>query len=313
MKRFLAFTSSFVLIIYLFQLSACKKIEELREDPEITPLKEGFKASAAIGYCASLAVMAFEGQDLPSNAYFDVGSNTEYSKSGIIYVNADGANPMPFNNHIEDIIIAGIWDETQESGVISIIFGDLDIFRGKYQFYGIHTVPVRRKLNGERFITAFAQQDVVVGQGSDTLINIGLSRVEFDQEIDRLNEDQPTDVFVAAQQNVWFIQFYQNDIASLADDDYEINGGGQIVSATDAEGGITYHAMIETKYKLDDCNLNPYHGSAFIQHIKAGEGIDLGNIFMDFHQECDGQANVTFATGDYVGANGRDIDLNFND
>jgi len=312
MRRYLSYILSITLLGLLLTFFACSKLDELDEDPDLSPLQQGFKASAAISYCASLAVQAFQGEDLPPNVTFSIGSNSEYSQSGILYVDASTDYPLPFNDHIGDVVIAGIWDDAQESGVISIIFGNLDIFGGEVKFYGLHTVPVKRKFDSERFITAFAQQDVVVGQGSDTLINVGLSRVEFDQEIERLDEEQPSDVFIAAQQNVWFIQFYQNDPTDVYDDGYEINGGGQIVGATNTSGGILYHAMIEAKYDLSNCSINPEHGTAFIQNIKAGDGVDLGNIMLDFHSECDGKADVTLATGKYIGSNGKAVNLHFN-
>jgi hypothetical protein len=296
----------------LISLLGCNKFKELKNDPDISPLQQGFKTSASIGYCTSLAVMAFQGQQLPANVIFNQGNNTEFSQSGILYVKVDIDNLLPFNHNIGDIIIAGIWDNEKESGVISIIFGDLDIFEGKYKFYGIHTVPFGRKRDSNRFITLFAQQDIVIGEGSDTLLNIGLSRVQFDSEMGRLEEEQPTDVFAAIQQNVWFIQFDQEDPTNLYVDYFEINGGGQIVSATNSEGRNTYHALLETKYDYENCNLNPEAGHAFIQNLKAGEGIDLGNIFLDFHSTCNGKGDVTFATGKYIGSNGRDINLRFN-
>lgn len=302
-----------VLIITVLALftSSCKKLFDLDKNPDISPLRQGFKTSAAIGYCTSLAVMAFEGEDLPSNVRYEKGSSTAYSQAGILYVNFDANNRLPFNNHIGQVIVSGVWDNSTESGVVNIIFGDLNIFDGKYKFYGIHTVPVRRETGSEQFITVFAQQDVVIGEGSDTLLQVGLSTIQFNTEIERLDKKPPTDVFVAAQQNVWFLKFYQNNAADVYDDDIEINGGGQIASASNTGGGVKYHALIETKYNYSNCNRNPSKGSGFIQDIGADKGIDLGTISMDFRAECEGKAKVTFASGDYVRANGKNMDLNF--
>ncbi len=51
-------------------LISCKEVKEMNQDPEIEPLKQGFKASAAVGYCASLANTLFRGEDLPDNVLF---------------------------------------------------------------------------------------------------------------------------------------------------------------------------------------------------------------------------------------------------
>ena len=305
--------SEAALLLALFlAFPSCKKIQEFKQDPDLGPLQQGFKTSAAIGYCASLAAAAFEGQQLPENVVFEAGSSSEYSGSGLLYVNVDSQHPLPFNGHVGQIIIGGLWDKTTQGGVISIIFGDFDLLSADFKFYGLYTIPVMKKRDSDDFVTVFAEQDIVIGEGSDTLINLGLSRIQFDTELDRLDEEQPTDMFVAVKQNVWFVTVdQQQTFPDLYDDEYLINGGGQIVEATNIEGGIVYHALIETKFRYSDCALNPLKGTAFIQNIKAGDGVDLGNIVLDFHSDCDGQGRVQFATGEYLTSNGREVNLNF--
>ncbi len=311
MKKMHKFLSALIIVFLFLSTSSCKKLFDLDKNPDISPLRQGFKASAAIGYCTSLAIMAFQGEDLPDNVRYEKGSNNTYSQAGILYANFDNGQRLPFNNHIGQVIISGVWNNSTESGVVNIIFGDLNIFDGKYKFYGIHTVPVRRDVNSEKFITVFAQQDVVIGEGSDTLLQIGLSNIQFNTEMERLDKKPPTDVFVAAKQNVWFLKFNQNNAADVYDDDIEINGGGQIIAASNTGGGIKYHALIETKYNYANCNRNPFKGSGFIQDFGADKGIDLGTISMDFRSECEGKSKVTFASGDYVRANGKNMNLNF--
>lgn len=300
-------------LIGLLTFGACSKVDELRQDPELTPLQQGFKASAAIGYCASLAAMAFEGHSLPDNVVFEPGSGGEYSSSGLIYVTVDGSYPLPFNNKTGQILIGGIWDNTDGGGVISILFGNLDLLSAEFKLYGIHTVPVIRKKDTNQLMAVFAEQDIVIGEGSDTIVHVGLSRIAFDTELQRLETDQPSDVFAAVKQNVWFVNINQQDTyPDIYDDDYIINGGGQILEANSTSGGILYHAMIETAFSYATCNENPLSGTAFIQNIKAGSTIDLGNILLDFHSTCDGQADVQFSTGKYLSSNGQHVNLNFN-
>ena len=139
-----------------------------------------------------------------------------------------------------------------------------------------------------------------------------MSRIQFDLEMDRTKEPAPDDVFIAAKQNVWFVKIDQNNtISDIYDDTYEISGGGQLAEASNTSGGITYHALIETKFNYSHCNQNPTSGTGFIQKIKAGERVDLGNITLNFHDDCDGQAHVDFAMGSYLPYTGRDVNLNF--
>ncbi|ELR69021.1 hypothetical protein C900_05579 [Fulvivirga imtechensis AK7] len=296
----------------LLTFGTCTRVDELRQDPELTPLQQGFKAAAAIGYCVSLAATAFEGHPLPANVTFEAGANSEYSSSGLIYLTVDKSHPLPFNNKIGNILIGGIWDNTDGGGVISILFGDLDILSAEFKLYGIHTIPVIRKKDSDQLVAVFAEQDIVIGEGSDTIIHVGLSRIAFDTELQRLESDQPADVFATVKQNVWFINVDQrNSFSDIYDDEYVINGGGQILEANSTSGGILYHAMIETAFSYATCSRNPLRGTAFIQNIKAGNSIDLGNILLDFHSSCDGQADVQFSTGQYLSSNGQNIHLNF--
>src|SRR5690606_35837674 len=114
-------------------LHSCKKIEEIKKDPEITPLQLGFKLSAAIGYCASLAAMAFEGKELPENVVFEAGSKDDLHSSGLLYVTADAEHPIPFNDQYGQVIIGGLWNKATGGGVISILFGNFNLLAGDFK------------------------------------------------------------------------------------------------------------------------------------------------------------------------------------
>ncbi|MBA7530994.1 hypothetical protein ES705_23205 [subsurface metagenome] len=308
---------SIVLVLIMLSLTGCQKIADLVDDnPDIEPLKQGFKTSAAIGYCVSLAATVFKGGPVPENVLFESISSGEYSNAGIMYVTVDDNNPLPFNNRIGDIVIAGIWDNDNyghtSAGVLSIIFSDLNLFGAAFKFYGIHTVPVMEDLETGNITAVFARQDIVIGEGSDTLLNLSLSNPQFNLEIARLNEEQPDDVFAAVSQNIWFVNIDQNNTSTIYDDSFVVNGGGQIAEASSSSAGIQYHAMIETEFIYDQCSENPVRGDAFIQNLKVGSDIDLGTIYLQFHDGCDGKAYVELSTGKYLKYLGRHVNLNFN-
>jgi len=295
-------------------MHGCKKIDKWTDDnPDIEPLKQGFKTAAAIGYCVSLATTILSGDALPDNVFLE----SSHSNSGLIYVTIDENNPLPFNNNIGDIVIAYIWENdptgSRRNGVMSIVFADMNIIGNLFKFYGIHTVPVIQDLETGKIMTLFARQDIVLGEGHDTLLNLSLSNPQFSSELLRLDEKPPTDPFVAVSQNVWFISIDQHNTTNLYDDSFVINGGGQIAEANSVSGGILYHAMIETEFIYDNCTLNPIRGDAFIQNLKAGtNAIDLGDIYLSFHDRCDGKAYVNFAAGKYLNYIGRNVNLHFN-
>jgi hypothetical protein len=298
-------------IALLAVIVSCSVLEDLQQEPELEPLEQGFKSSAAIGYCASVVNAAFRGDALPAHISFDPQTKDGYTSAGLIYISANAGHPLPFNNNVGDIVVAALWNGSQ-GGVMSIVFGDIDVLSSQYKLYGIHTVPFFYDEQNKRIVTLFAEQDIVMGEGSDTLLNINLSKGKFDLELERLNEEQSEDVFVAVTQNVWHISVDPlNTPVNFYDDVVTVNGGGQIATVNSNSGGILYHAMIRTKFNFEQCKSNPISGTAFVQNFKVGSVLDLGTILLDFHSTCNGKAEITVATGKYVRSNGRDVVLNW--
>lgn len=283
---------------------SCKKIEKYNQKPELESLQQGLKTATAIGYCVSVAQAAYSGNPLPENVPFN-------KSTGLIYVKIDARHPLPFNKNVGDIIIAGLWNNN--GGIISILLANINIVGGDIKLYGLHTIPVIKRSNEEDIIAVFADQDIIVGNGSDTILNLSnITNIVFNKEMDRLNKDKPTDPFAIVKQNVWFINIDQGGTpGNVMDDKITINGGGQIIEARSESGGIIYHALIDTKVDFSSCILNPVSGNALSQNFKAGSSfIDLGNSFLSFHGSCDGKAHVDFSTGKYLGYNGKEISLN---
>jgi len=288
---------------------SCKKIKEFDYNPEIAPLKHGFQTSAAIGYCASVAHSFFTGGDLPENVIIQSNNSNEETQTGILLLNVNEEYPLPFNSSVGQITIAGIWSE--DGGVITTIFTDINIIESKYELVGFHTVPVVELEDG-KLLTLFAEQDIVFGEGSDTLLNVEMGIAKIWIEIDRIDNPQPTDAFVAVKQNVWFVTIDNKNILSdVYDDEYMVYGGGQIAEVNALSGGLLYHAMIGAKFIPDECNMNPLSGLGFIQNLKVGTETDLGHIFLNFHERCDGKAYVEMATGKYLTSNHKNVNLNF--
>jgi hypothetical protein len=279
-------------------------LKNIDQPPEIAPLQQGLKTSAAVAYCASIATSAFEGKPLPSNVVFD-------KNGGLIYIKIDRNHPLPFNKNVGDIVVAAIWKNN--GGVMAILLGNIDILGGSVKLYGIHLVPFFEDINNNNKITAvFAKQDIVLGYGSDTILNLGnVTDFVFNMQQERLNTERPTDAFVAVKQNFWMIDIKQTD-TNVYNDNITINGGGQIVEVQGASGGLIYHALIDAKVNYSSCSLNPISGTALSQNFKAGGNVllDLGNSYITFRNNCDGKGHVEFSSGKYVLYSGKDISLN---
>jgi len=297
---------SFALLLFV-QLYSCQKFKDYSQPPEIESLQQGLKTSVVIGYCVSVANSAFKGLPLPSNVAFD-------ESKGLIYIKIDQAHPLPFNKSIGDIVIACHWGTN--GGIMSILLANIDILGGQAKLYGLLTVPFIERNPGEGILAVFARQDIILGNGSDTLVDFStVTGLNIDAEMSRLESEKPGDAFVAIKQNVWFITVYPRTPDSNVYNDYMIvSGGGQIAEVKGVSGGVVYHALIDAKVDFSACTRNPIDGFALSQNFKAGGApyIDFGNSFLSFRNTCDGKAHVEFSTGKYVSYNGRDIALNLN-
>lgn len=295
----------FLLILILTY--SCQKVKKYDQEPEIAPLQHGLKTSSAIGYCASLAYSAFAKGKMPPNVKFEALNYSNYSSSGILYIDINEQTPLPFIHNVGQIVIAGIWDGND--GVINIAFMDVNVIDNKYKFYGLYTIPVIKEDNGN-LMTLFAEQDIIVGTNDTNFLNISMTKTMFYQEITRTNSDIPSDLEVMAQQNVWFVNIdHKKTPKNIYDDDYTANGGGQIAAVYSSTGGVLYHGLINVDFNYSRCPLNPLNGEGFIQNFEAGSYIDLGNITLNFTNTCDGKARVAFAMGKYSGSNGSNVNL----
>jgi hypothetical protein len=284
---------------------SCNKFKEINQPPEIEPLQQGLKTSVAIAYCASVATSAYKGRALPGNVVFD-------KNTGFIYIKIDKNHPLPFNSNIGDIVVSGLW--RNGSGVMAVLFANIDLLGGKVKLYGLHLVPFFENLEKNRITAVFAKQDIILGNGSDTILNLSnISDFVFNAQMDRLNTEKATDVFIAVKQNVWMIDIDQaNTDNNVYDDNVTISGGGQIVEVEGSSGGMIYHAMIDALVNYSICSKNPISGCALSQNFKAGGNVllDLGNSYISFRNNCDGKGHVDFCSGKYVMYNGKDINLN---
>lgn len=312
-KRYTIFASILIISVLLIfiPISSCKKIKKINNDPEIEPLRHGFKTMAAVGYCGSLAKAFSEGEELPDNIVLHSDAHSEGTHTFILIATINETYPLPYNSSVGEITIGGIWDE--DGGVITVVYTDIDIIESEYEFRGIQTIPVMEIEEG-KLMTVVAEQDITVGYGSDTMLHLNMSNIQISMEMERLEAATlPDDAFTAVGQNVWFITVEQKGtVSDIYDDEYTIYGGGQIAEITSQSGGLLYHAMIGAKFIPSTCDMNPVSGIGFIQNLKVGSKNDLGHVSLSFHSRCDGKAYVELATGKYLTSYHRNVNLNFN-
>jgi hypothetical protein len=297
-------------LLLFMVLTSCRKWNEINFDQELEPLIYGIKTSAAVGYCASVAAAFFTDGIVPGNAIVSTRKESSAAETMIMILTIDDSYPIPFNSYEGQVTIAGVWNGN--GGVITALFSDLNMLGSFKMFGGVHTIPLTNMGNGE-IMTLFAEQDVILGEGSDTLLHLNMEIAWMNLELERLEKDVPADAFVAAKQNVWFVTVNRNNtLPEFYDDKYTVNGGGQIAEVTSSNGGVIYHALIDAQFVHASCGRNPISGIGFIQNIEVGTETDLGHIMIGFHESCDGKADVDLATGKYRSSNFKTVDLNFN-
>mgnify|MGYP006948910987 CR=1 FL=1 len=304
MKRVFLFLLAGIIIL---GSDSCRRIDEHNQDPELVPLVHGFQVCNAIAYCTSVIYAVLEKGETPPNVYL-LSGYSENPESSVMIIDIDQYFPLPYNTNVGQIVLGVLWNGG--SGVFSAALTNIDIIGNHYDFIGLLTIPFIEMEEG-KYLTVFAEQDILIGDENDTLIHINMTTGQFNIELDRLNDSPPTEPSVAVQQNVWFVNIDTRNTSYVYDDELTINGGGQIAMVESATGGVLYHAMIGLKSCYYNCPLNPTDGVAFIQNMMVGENTDLGSIYLTFHDGCQGTAFVEVATGKYLGSNRSWIDIDF--
>jgi hypothetical protein len=300
---------SFLLVLVL--LSSCKKVKEYFHDPETEPVRQAIKTSAAIGYSVSVAMSVMSGEQLQH--VISVGDCSSFPCTFLMYININQYSPLLFSEgDVGEIIVAGLRPD-EDVAIMTIVFSDINISTQSFNLLSVHTIPVIKEY--DRIMAVFSEMDINIGSDSDALLELNLSQHEIDSEISRLDREKPEDLYVAVEQNAWFIDINQkNTFSDFSDDSYSITGGGQIVEVTGASGGIIQQAMLQVQIE-SGCQRNPVNGFALIKNTSAEERKfpELGTAIFAFHNACNGMADITLATGVYLRSNGKSIPLGLND
>jgi hypothetical protein len=296
-----------LLILLLFITISCKKVKEYFHDPETEPLRQAVKTTAAIGYSASVAMSVMSGEESPY--VLATSECSDYPCAFIIYIDINQDNPLLFSDgSVGQIVVAGLMAD-EDAAIITVVLSDINVATQDFKLLSVHTIPVIKE--EDKFFAVFTDMDINIGADSDTLLNLNLSQKQINDEISRAQRERPSDLYVAVDENVWFIDIDQNGTnAYFGDDIFSVTGGGQIIEVMGASGGIIQQAMINVELE-QGCFRNPVSGYALIRNTSVEERRipELGTAVFGFHGQCDGKARVEVATGVYLRANGKSFDL----
>jgi hypothetical protein len=254
-----------------------------------------------------------QGASLPNVTVVRNGSDTS---TGCFLLNiiVDSTFPLPGNTRATGIITtAGIIVDNR-TAIMTAVFSQLNVNQGSFVLRDISTFPAvidSDIISGKRGLFV-VYADIDVNAGSDTLLNIGISQGQITAELTKYQTMKSFDSGVTLAENAWIIRVDDNNTLSDASDDrYTVSGGGQYVEVSNSKNEIVQLAMINASMS-PSCKYNPTAGYALWQNVGAGplpSDLDIGHVFLTFHNTCDGNAHVTVATGVYIQSFGRDIAL----
>lgn len=312
MKRFYG---AVFLIALLFLCGCPKEAEKVLGDdffraPDVTPVRKVLTAAMPLGYAANLTMAALKGAHPPNVTILRNGSDTS-TGCFLVRISVDNAFPLPGHVQATGNIITAGFSVDNKTAIMTAVFTDLNILQGSFSIRDISTFPV---VSDSDVITGAKEllvvySDIDVNSGSDTLLTTGITQSQKDAEIAKFRKMETFDSGVSITENAWIIRVEDNSTLSDAfDDRYTISGGGQYVEVSDSKSEIVQLTMINASMS-PTCKSNPGNGWALWQNLGVNSGIEIGHVFMTFHNTCDGNAKITVATGVYSTSFGRQTAL----
>jgi hypothetical protein len=269
------------------------------------------KTAMPVGYAANLTMAAMQGDSLPNVLVVRSGSDTS-TGCFLVNITVDSTYPLPGSVQGTGIITtAGIIVDNR-TAIMTAVFSSLNITQGAFIIRDISTFPVVRDtdiISGKRELDV-VYWDVDINSGSDTLLRAGIDSGQISAELVKFQTMKSFDSGVSLSENAWIIRVDDNNtLSNPADDRYTVFGGGQYVEVYDNNAEIVQLIMINAAMS-PACKFNPDQGYALWQNMGTDGVIpEIGHVFLTFRAPCDGNAEVTVATGVYVRSFGRDIAL----
>lgn len=299
----------FLIFILLVTLNhACRKIEEYFRPPDTEVIASTILTNLVTGYTANVALSCISGNLISHVTTFR--SNEGFPCTSLMVMDMDQMSEAPFpSGTVSDVSVAALWAD-ENTGILSIVLSDYNAGTTVFSLIGITTVPVIR--HDGNVAVALADMDINFDPDQQSILEINLNEMEISSEYDRLEAFRPSDIYIAVEQKAYFIDVTDGSTPTdLTDDSYSITGGGQLVEATNTTAEVFQQAMINVLVS-PLCNRNPLTGLALIQATgaEARKFPELGSALLQFHDACDGMADVLIATGMYLPSNGSAVEFN---
>jgi len=305
-----------VLISISLLLFGCTKEfqEKFFRAPEITPVRNVLNVAIPLAYAANLTMSALNGVILPNVTIVRTGSDTS-AGCLLMRIKVDSTFPLPGDVRANgNILMAGI-SVDNKTAIMTAVFTEMNILHGSFMIRDISTFPV---VSDSDIITGKKQlvvvyADIDANTGSDTLLSVGISQNQITAELTKYNNMASFDSGGNANENAWIIRVTDNNtLTDATDDNYIVSGGGQYIEESQNKNNFVQLVMINATMSAA-CKFNPASGYAYWHDFGTNENpvkVVIGQVFLSFHNACDGQAKITVATGSYAHSFGDNIALN---
>ncbi|MCD4833396.1 MAG: hypothetical protein K8R31_06340 [Bacteroidales bacterium] len=306
------------LVLLLIINFSCRKeidnpINDWFQDPPVSPITQTIKTVIPIGYAASLVSMDIRGLKSP------VVKSEKQKNATLLYIDTNTDYPYKFKGDTYGQMIVAYISAEENTALVSIFFTDMDIVTGSFTLLNVVAFPVIYDEFEDKTTAVYVSMDVNLGSNLD--IGLDLTSSEIEESLLKLENERTEINEVAIAQNAWIIDIYhQGTYDDLYDDKFKIYGGQQAVAVenyeTESSAGVLQMAMINTEFS-SDCLKNPTSGYVFMQDVEVATStnnsdIVFGHVFYEFTPDCDGRVLVDIATGNFIFAIGKEIDLGLN-
>ncbi len=308
----------YILVLLLIVNFSCRKevdnpIKDWFQDPPVSPITQTIKTVVPIGYAASLVSMDMRGLKSP------VVKSEKQKNATLLYIDTNTDYPYKFRGDTYGQMIVAYISAEENTALVSIFFTDMDIVTGSFTLLNVVAFPVIYDEFEDKTTAVYVSMDVNLGSNLD--IGLDLTSSEIEENLLKLENERTEINEVAIAQNAWIIDVYhQGTYDDLYDDKFKIYGGQQAVAVenyeTESSAGVLQMAMINTEFS-SECLKNPTSGYVFMQDIEVATStnnsdIVFGHVFYEFTPDCDGRVLVDIATGNFIFAIGKELDLGLN-
>ena len=280
--------------------------------PSIEPIKATVRTTVPLAYAASVAMASVNGMAPPNASVSNTCSS--FPCAALVTIEwADQSLPIYFEPD-GMILVAGLWT-SKDVAILTVSFVDRHAGSQIFPITNVSTFPaINSSLDPMDTAITIVYASIDINIETDPVYSIDLTDEEIQSEYERLLMEIPIDPTMSLGMDAWIVDVDNaGTVDEFSDDLYIINGAGQYVDLSPNSTSLLQLALAQTVVG-PHCDLNPTEGLSVLQEIgvsseENSENVILGTAMFLFGSECTGEAELSFATGVYLGSNGLSFHL----